>query len=336
MEPSAVTGGPRAFELKAETLATLLDEVQDAVYVLDAARRIVFWNRAAERLTGFAAGDVVGRACGDDILSHVDGGGCALCAGSCPASVTLRGGGSSETELYLHHRAGHRLGVSVRTVPLRDAAGEVIGVAEIFRETTPVNTLRAEAESLRRMALLDPGTEVGNRRLLDMALQQAVLEGAPPVGVLFIDVDGFKRVNDEHGHEVGDAVLRMAAKTLGGVLRAHDLVGRWGGDEFMVIVRDIDTRSLAVVADKLRVMVESAFLEHRGKRVSITVSVGGVVKHAGESVADLIARADARLYESKRAGRNCVRIDPGERPAPVAAEVAPDAALALTPAGEVA
>ncbi len=298
--------------LHAGAVDDLLEAMFDAVYVVDRDRRITYWNRAAERLTGYSAAEVVGHSCSENILVHVNGAGESLCLGTCPAAFTMSDGSMRESELFLHHRSGHRVPVRVRVIPLRDETGASVGAAEIFRESTPGAALRAEAERLRRLALLDPVTEVGNRRFLDAVVEQAFASDGVAtrgLGLLFVDVDRFKDVNDAHGHETGDAVLRMVAQTIAGALRAHDVVGRWGGDEFLILARDVDIRGLATVAEKVRAVVASAFLPKGDAKVSVTVSIGGAIRRAAEPAASVLQRADGLLYRSKSAGRDAVTLD---------------------------
>ena len=112
----------------------ILDEIQDGVYFLDTDRRITYWNRGAERITGFKSDEVLGRCCSDNILMHVDHAGLQLCKGHCPAARTIADGSFQEDEVFLHHKQGHRVPVRVRTSPVRDEAGGIIGAVEIFND----------------------------------------------------------------------------------------------------------------------------------------------------------------------------------------------------------
>lgn len=129
-----------------------------------------------------------------------------------------------------------------------------------------------------------------------------------PCGVLVIDVDHFKAVNDKYGHEAGDAVLRMVSRTMQGGVRGLDLAGRWGGEEFLVIVAHATTESVTAVAERIRVLVAASSLSVP-ESISVTVSVGAALASAGESAAQLVRRADEALYLAKREGRNRVRVD---------------------------
>jgi two-component system cell cycle response regulator len=115
----------------------LVDNMCDGLYLVDRDIKISFWNNAAERITGFMAQEVIGSHCFDNILIHVDDKGHKLCQGGCPLATTMEDGGPREAEVYLHHKDGHRVPVSVRSTPWRNATGEVIGGIEIFTDLSP-------------------------------------------------------------------------------------------------------------------------------------------------------------------------------------------------------
>jgi diguanylate cyclase (GGDEF)-like protein/PAS domain S-box-containing protein len=287
--------------------APLLDQMFDAVYLVDGQRRIVYWNEAAERLTGYPRDEVIGRSCGDGLLCHVDQDGQVLCSGPCPLARTIRDGRTRQDEIYLHHKNGHRVPVTVRCSSLRDESGDVIGALEVFSDNSLLHSLQERAMAAEQLALLDALTGLANRRhaeaLLDAHLDE-LRRYATPFAVILADVDGFKSINDTHGHLVADRVLAMVAGTLARNLRPFDTVARWGGDEFLAVLRAIDDTTLAVIGERLRNLVASSFLELDGQRVAVTVSLGATLAQPGETKADLLCRADRFLYSSKGAGRN--------------------------------
>jgi diguanylate cyclase (GGDEF)-like protein len=132
---------------------------------------------------------------------------------------------------------------------------------------------------------------------------------ATPAALLFIDVDRFKQFNDLYGHNIGDSVLRMVAKTIRHSLRATDTVGRWGSEEFVAILNDVpDPGALMDAANKVRAQVEHSRLDVDGQGLAVTVSIGGTLLRGGDTPELLIARADEMMYKSKQAGRNRVTI----------------------------
>jgi diguanylate cyclase (GGDEF)-like protein/PAS domain S-box-containing protein len=291
----------------------LLDNLYDGVYFMDSERRITYWNQGAERLTGYDNDEVVGCYCRENILEHMDEGGHRLCESSlCPAAKTITDGEARDEEVYLHHKSGHRVPVSIRVAPIKSPEGTIIGAVEVFSDASFKIDARHTIEELQRMALLDSLTGVGNRRYAEMNLKFRLAEMERygwPFGVLFIDLDNFKDINDVFGHEVGDDILRMAAKTLSNSLRSFDTVCRWGGEEFVAIVVNIESEHLPIVGEKLRAMVERSSISMDSRTVGITVSIGATIASEDDGMESLMRRADQLMYRSKSEGRN--RVTPG-------------------------
>jgi diguanylate cyclase (GGDEF)-like protein len=247
----------------------------------------------------------------------VDDRGNSLCLDGCPLSWAMASGQPQEADVYLQHRDGHRVPISVRAASIRDGTGRVVGAVEVFSDNARVAAMTALNRELRLLSLLDPLTEVGNRRFLEQQLMARLDEQDRygwRVGVLFVDVDRFKEINDRNDHIVGDRVIRMVARTLLNGIRSFDIVGRWGGDEFVVVIVNVDEAQLHTVGEKLRRLIEnSGFTEGRDP-IRVTVSVGGVLAAEGEAPEAVIRRADRLMLASKAAGRN--RVTVGDPPGP--------------------
>lgn len=165
----------------------------------------------------------------------------------------------------------------------------------------------------RREALMDPLTHLWNRRgasvLLKSSLEKADQEGTP-LTLALLDLDHFKRINDRHGHQSGDEVLRKIASRLLSAVRNEDCVCRFGGDEFLVLMRDADAKIAARVAERIRSAITETAVPTRDGAMSISMSIGYTVRQPNDrtSVEALIERADQALLQSKAAGRNRVRM----------------------------
>ena len=289
----------------------LIENLFDGVYYVDCKRTITYWNAAAERITGYKRAEVLGKPCAANILRHIDEAGTELCQNGCPLAATLQDGQSREINVYLHHNQGYRLPVAVRVSPVRDESGAIVGAAEVFTENVELRQVLNDLEALRQKASHDELTGAGNRRAAEIALKTRFFElhqFGTPFGLVFLDIDYFKQINDAHGHGVGDQVLRLAANTLAAALRRGDLLVRWGGEEFLVLLADADAAVLARITERLRVLVERSFLMLDGHRLNFTASLGATLAQPDDTPEALIARADALMYQSKQAGRNCVTI----------------------------
>lgn len=287
--------------------AQIIANLHDGLYFVDADRIITYWNKAAERISGFSADEVIGKSCADNILTHVDAKGTSLCLGMCPLAATIADGIDREAEVYMHHKDGHRVPVFVRVSPLKDPKGQVIGGIELFTDMSSIQANTLRVLELEKLALLDNLTQLANRNYIEKELQARFEEQKRleiPFGILFIDIDHFKRVNDTYGHDVGDAVLRFVAQTFVNNSRPFDLYGRWGGEEFLGIIRNISADDLERLGDRLRVLIEHSYVVHDKHKLQVTVSLGATTMHKGDMIESLIKRADTLLYESKRLGRN--------------------------------
>lgn len=289
----------------------LLESLFDGVYYVDTDRQIVYWNKAAERITGYSRAEVIGRSCHDNILCHVDAEGRNLCVAGCSLVQSFVSAEPQEAEAFLHHKAGHRVAVSLRVSPVFGDTG-VVGAVQVFTDISRRADLIQEMEELKRQEMIDPLTLVGNRRFADLLLSnrfQELENGGVPFSVLLIGLDEFRGINDRHGHLVGDRTLKAVAGTLSASLRRLDAVARWGGDEFLVILPNIQRETMGVVARRLQTFVVGSWInvEH-SVIVRPTVSIGGVVAMVGDNITSLLGRVDQMLYQCKRSGRNRIAV----------------------------
>lgn len=285
----------------------LLDSLFDGVYFVDTERQITYWNQGAENLTGYSASESVGRSCFDNFLAHVDGKGCALCTGGCPLSKTIEDGERREAEVFLRHKLGHRVPVCVRVAPIRSESGKILGAVEVFSDVTAKEQAERRVRELESMAFLDSLTSLPNRRYTELKVKQAVEEWEQfgrAFGLLLLDIDHFKQVNDVSGHEAGDAVLKAVSGTLAKSLRKTDLVGRWGGEEFLGLLPDVSAAQLRYLAERCRVLAENSRAMVENKPISVTISIGATIVAKGDSAESVIKRADRLMYLSKSRGRN--------------------------------
>ncbi len=237
-------------------------------------------------------------------------------------------GASTVLEIPMMAR-GELLGLLQLFADGEDAASRLEGVAHMGAALADGMSLAlaniALREKLRNQALRDPLTGLYNRRFMEDTLNRFVRLAEREqrnLSVIMIDLDHFKRINDEHGHAMGDAVLRETASTIISSLRETDVACRYGGEELVVILPDCELDKAAEKAELLRMRIESLSATHNAA-VSASLGVASI-PHTSHATADLLAAADAALYRAKQSGRNCVAKAPrraGSRaPDPQAAE----------------
>ncbi|HEY5716279.1 MAG TPA: GGDEF domain-containing protein, partial [Psychromonas sp.] len=165
-------------------------------------------------------------------------------------------------------------------------------------------------EILQNVAFKDNLTDIFNRHYLferSVSLFNRSREFNEPLSLLLIDIDHFKKINDNYGHLVGDNILKYFVATIQKILRADDLFVRYGGEEFVVLLPKVNIDESLIVAEKLRLSVEQNSYQQKGVNISITISIGGSQYHHDETLEKLISRADLALYSAKANGRNQVQ-----------------------------
>ncbi|RMF94545.1 MAG: sensor domain-containing diguanylate cyclase, partial [Candidatus Schekmanbacteria bacterium] len=248
----------------------------------------------------------------DNILKHINDKGESLCLSKCPLSMTIEDGKSREAEVYLHHKKGYRVPVSVKISPFYDEKGNIEGAIEIFGDNSAEINLKEKIRELEELSLNDPLTGIGNRRYLDINLQMRIEEFHRygwNFGIIMSDIDDFKRINDNYGHDTGDEVLKRVAKTYLNCLRPFDAVGRIGGDEFLSIIKHIDKERLYAISKRFISLIRETAIPLNSKSINISVSVGATMSEIDDTPQSILKRADDLLYESKKNGKNRITIE---------------------------
>jgi two-component system cell cycle response regulator len=170
------------------------------------------------------------------------------------------------------------------------------------------HVLSKRTRQLEVLARADDLTGMYNRRHVEEHLARALSSARrhrQALSILFVDIDGFKRVNDQFGHQVGDGILKMVAQRIRFSLRSEDVVGRWGGEEFLTVLPMTPLSGALAVAERLRSSIAKTPMKADRHAVRVTVSIG-CAENQGDSVGDLLRKADVALYRAKQGGRNRV------------------------------
>ena len=288
----------------------MIESLYDGAYFVDRDRRILFWNKSAEELTGFRSGDVVGRTC-DEVLTPVTEDGEPLPQELHPVAETLSDGELREAEFFLRHKAGYAIPVAVRVSPVVDRRGRVAGAIQILSENSLMVSARERIAELEKVAAVDLLTGLPSRRALEQELASRVDEldrFGRSFGVISASIDRMENVNRTFGRDAGDDVLRMVGNTLLYNCRPFDVIGRWGGDEFVGTVVGVERDGLTRAAERLRGLVAKSALPGEGTAIRVTVSVGAVMAEWGDTVDELIERAERMMRRSRKKGRDRVTV----------------------------
>jgi len=189
------------------------------------------------------------------------------------------------------------------------AVGVLITLIVLLMTSVTINRFQSRLEE---MATTDKLTGLANRQAFDLLIPQAISEsrrGNWPLSALLIDIDHFKQINDRHGHLAGDKVLRTIARSIRGTLRASDILCRWGGEEFLVVVKNTNLGQAQTLAEKIRRVIETSGVQYKTERISVTASIGISMLHEGDNPDRMISRADDAMYAAKEQGRNRVQAE---------------------------
>ena len=277
----------------------LLDNLYEGVYIIDKDRKIYYWNKSAEKITGYTAKEVIGKTCYDNLLRHTDKEGKNLCENLCPMVKIMNESKQLDAEIYLHHKTGYRLLVKVEGFPIK-LNNSVVGVIELFY---PILSTNNDEENLLNVSLRDSLTKVYNRKGFEFIypLRQTELSILGyKTGVMFFDIDDFKKINDTYGHEIGDKVLFAVAQTFVNILRHNNIVVRWGGEEFLLITFIRENKMINTIGNKIVKIIQSTFIELENQIIRFTVSGGGTLLREEEDILNAINRADKLMYKAKK------------------------------------
>lgn len=290
-----------------EIFRAALESLQSGVCIVDRDRKICFWNDGAERITGYLRQDVLGHFCGEILLVKFQENKGALCEHSCPLVDAMRNGRARESRVYLHHKSGYAVPVSLRAVPIRDVHGHVIGVVESFVERPYVSTRRRPGSELAVGRGLDAVTQLPDYPYTESHLMERLKfasEHLIPFGLLCIQLDQMDNVTATHGLEAAEAILNVVAHTLRNGLDPLDFLGRWSEDQFLAIVANCSEGNLLTTAERLKRLAQSSEIVWWGDQLSVTVSVGGTPLGPVEGLVPLLDRTGKALNQAIAKGGN--------------------------------
>jgi diguanylate cyclase (GGDEF)-like protein/PAS domain S-box-containing protein len=288
---------------------SVLNQVQDAVVWLNKDRKIVYWNKAAEQISGRESAAVLGKACFEEPALFVDFGGVEICREKCPVAMTLKDGAPRSLDVYLQHKEGFRTPASLRIIPVFKEDGEILGAVETFTSTAPKVTLPLGLAELEKMGLTETETGIPSKQYLDMTLATRLEEYQKyglTFGLIYVDIDNYGKILEKHGRFNSSKIVRTVAKTLHKNIRFFDIVGRWSTEEFLVVLLNIDEGRLDIVANKLRLLVAESYITTETGMLNATVSMGASLVLRYDTVESLIKRGEQLMMHSKWLGKNRV------------------------------
>ena len=288
-----------------ERAQVTLNSIGDAVACTDIAGNLTFLNVVAEKLTGWPWQEAAGRPMAE-VLQILDGGTRETIPNPMAKAVELNRAVNLPSDCILIRRDGAETPIEDSVAPIHDRDGNATGAVMVFRDVT---ASREMALQIAHAATHDFLTGLPNRMLLNDRISQAIAlaqRHKTKVAVLFLDLDGFKQVNDSLGHLLGDGVLQSVAKRLADCVRSSDTVSRRGGDEFVVLLPEVQELEdvVATARRMLQAVAAPHVIDHHVLHVTVSIGVS-VSPDDGGDAETLIKNADAAMYQAKKNGRQC-------------------------------
>ena len=281
-----------------------LDSIGDAVLSTDILGNVTYLNLVAEKMTGWSRDEASGRPLAE-VFQIIDGATRAVAQNPMELAIKENKAVALTANCLLIRRDGVECAIEDSASPIHDRTGQVVGAVIVFHDVSESRDMKVK---MSHLAQHDSLTDLPNRTLLHDRIAQAIAlarRHGSQCAVLFLDVDRFKLINDSLGHTIGDQLLRSVAERLSACVRGTDTVSRPGGDEFVVLLSEIEhTRDAVVVADKMLASLASP--HHIAQHdIHVTVSIGiSVCPDDGLDAETLIKNADVALYHAKDNGRN--------------------------------
>jgi diguanylate cyclase (GGDEF)-like protein/PAS domain S-box-containing protein len=292
-------------------LNTIFESINDPFNIIDRNYRIIKANESYARMRGKKVEQLIGRRC-YEILQNRQ----SVCEG-CSVKETFDTNKPTVKDKLVSYPGGQNIWIEIYTYPIFNEEGKVVNVIEYTKDITQRKKAEAErdilVDRLQYLSNTDDLTGLFNRRALIEKLEDEIRRThryKTDLSILICDIDYFKEINDTYGHDIGDRVLRAISNLLKESLRSIDIIGRYGGDEFLAILPETSMEGAKEIAERIRSAVEDLRLRGEGKDlIKTTISLGIAEFNVDqENIDDLIKRADNALYIAKGKGRNRVYI----------------------------
>lgn len=275
--------------LDADIFRQIVDALPVGVYIVGLDRRIAFWNETAEKITGYLSQEVMGRPCHADILAHCGARGTPVCASAgCLLTCSLRDRKQIEAVLFARHKDGHRIPVHVRSIPLIDADGKIIAIAELFQQRGSQSELRWAG---------DPGAPTpdglnGPSVIASETYLNSKLNSPEGLAVFMIELREKEAMAKQRGWEMVYTMTRTMVHTITDLLSMPHFLGRWRGDRFLIVVPGSTEESFQELLGQLEGVGNSCSVTWWGDSVPARIGVRGAMLHAGDSMETLLLRIE--------------------------------------------
>lgn len=288
----------------------ILDNLSVGVYATDTKRRIFFWNKAAEEISGYKASEIIGKSCFTSNLDHMDSQGRELCHLSCPLFATICDHSVRQAHVLLKHKSGVRIPIIVNTYPIVNKDGVIVGGYEVFYEDDTPNRCIITDSTLLNKEFYDDLTKLPNKNYLLNFLNYKFIEFEKfnrPFALLFGNLDNFTEFNAKYGIDNGDKILQNIATNINTKHRKADIIGRWQDDIFAGVFNMVDEEKADIVANKFYEWINNSDILIDDNKIGLTISVGITIVKKGDTINSIIERTCNLVKEAKKTKNRIVK-----------------------------
>lgn len=282
-------------------LNNILDYLNEGVYFTDLNQNILYCNSGAERIAGYRLEEIVMKNYGD-VMMHIGLSGEQLREEQYLIEKTRKEGKVQETFMFIYHKAGHKVPVTIRTFPVYDKAGKLAGFIELISDNSRQKLGQDKVNALTQAAYIDSQTELFSKQYLEHRVQTLLAEmpeSGKAFGVLYINILGFRTINDSYGVTQGDKVLKMIGQTLAAAITPPSIIGRWHGASFIVVVNKTNKSLLLLLADKLKTRIAETEFAISEAKIPVKIAVGYTLVQEQDNFDYLIERATKASFEER-------------------------------------
>ena len=273
---------------------TVLENLETGVYMIGRDWTVLFWNQGAEKITGYQRHEILGRSCRAKILVNCNERDCIDCGSACAFSSTIHDGKICETQGFLRHKSGHRVPVHLRVTPIRDQQRQIIGAAVTFDEQTLSPEPEQHQSTLAAHGCLDVATGAITHSFTVSHLRENLAffgEHRLPFGILHVFVQELAHIRSTYGGEAADAVLHVVGQTVKHTIVSAGFLGRWGEDEFLVIMPNCGSAELEKAGEDISKIVNSSGVQWWGDSLSAAIRVTRAIVEPGDTIKSMLERA---------------------------------------------
>lgn len=286
---------------------TLLENLFEGVFYIDQTKKIKYWSKGAELITGYLSSEIVGKAHCQDILAHTSLDGVLLCNKGCLTRNTLATGSFFKTEVFIKHKEGHRVHIALHITPIHDNQGKIVGATHIFTNNEAFFSIKTQEIEKYHKTLYDSDTQLPNKNNLKMILQAKIEEYNRynwTSSVYLMEIDDFERIKGVYDKKTRIEIISEVSKILLSGIRPFDTLGRIGENQFLAILINVHNKKTDLLGKRFITNMANSPISVGLGELHLTLSIGATVNQSADTPESILSRAEMHLNHSKSEGGN--------------------------------